>query len=231
MAVVCSVLVVGSGRAPVFAEEADLGWRPSIRSAASYAAARQGNVRFAFIDDRGRFYGHDSADRVPAASVFKVMLLAAYLRMPEVRDRDLREADRGLLAPMICWSDNAAATRIRNLVGAKRIYGLASKAGMQDFALHSTWGLSRTSARDQVRFIPPRSVHPEAPSALRATSARHDRSLAAVGNPQRDSEWLEGVLQGWVGLWEGPCGPPGRLPRVGRAAHRDGDPDNVEPEP
>lgn len=153
MAVVCSVLVVGSGRAPVFAEEADLGWRPSIRSAASYAAARQGNVRFAFIDDRGRFYGHDSADRVPAASVFKVMLLAAYLRMPEVRDRDLREADRGLLAPMICWSDNAAATRIRNLVGAKRIYGLASKAGMQDFALHSTWGLSRTSARDQVRFM------------------------------------------------------------------------------
>jgi len=148
-----AVLLLFSLTSNVAAEDAGVDWRPSVRWAARYAEGRQGEVRFAVIDQRGRFYGHDSASAVPAASVFKVMLMVAYLRLPSVRGRELREADRDLLAPMIRWSDNAAATRVRDVVGGDRIYGLASRARMRDFELHSTWGLSLTSARDQVRFM------------------------------------------------------------------------------
>jgi beta-lactamase class A len=87
------------------------------------------------------------------ASVFKVMLMVAYLRQANVRGRDLNGADRDLLAPMIRWSDNATATRIRNLVGAEAINRLARDADMRDFELHETWGLSRSSPRDQAPFM------------------------------------------------------------------------------
>lgn len=93
------------------------------------------------------------AGTAPMASVFKVMLLATYLRRPAVRHRDLRGEDRRLLGPMIRRSDNATATRVRDIVGEAAIRRLARRAGMRDFRLHPTWGLSRTSPRDQARFM------------------------------------------------------------------------------
>jgi hypothetical protein len=85
------------------------------------------------------------------ASVFKVMLLATYLR--RIRDRGLTERDRDLLAPMIRWSDNYTAQRVRDIVGPAAIRRLARDADMRHFRLHTTWGLSRTSARDQAHFL------------------------------------------------------------------------------
>ena len=140
-------------------------WRPDVPATVRYAGQRQGEISFAVVDEEGRMDGHSVAGTAPMASVFKVMLMVTYLRQESVRNRDLRAADRDLLAPMIRWSDNAAATRIRNIVGAEAIYRLARDAHMRDFRLHSTWGLSRTSARDQApflfeleRFIPDRHV-------------------------------------------------------------------------
>ncbi len=131
----------------------DTGWTPDVPGAVEYADRRQGAVSFAVIDENGRLHGHGVASTSPAASVFKVMLMVAYLRQPSVRHRDLREADRDLLAPMIRWSDNAAATLIRDLVGAAAINRLANVADMRDFRLADPWGLSRTSPRDQARFM------------------------------------------------------------------------------
>jgi beta-lactamase class A len=128
-------------------------WEPDVRAAVSFAGHRQGVVRFAVVDEDGTLHGHGISATVPMASVFKVMLMAAYLRRPTVRDRELNRADRDLLAPMIRWSDNATATHIRNIVGAEAINRLARDAGMRDFQLHGTWGLSRTSARDQAPFM------------------------------------------------------------------------------
>lgn len=51
-------------------------WHPDIRAARRYARHRAGEVGFAVIDQRGRFGGYDVRDTAPAASVFKVMLLA-----------------------------------------------------------------------------------------------------------------------------------------------------------
>jgi hypothetical protein len=126
-------------------------WRPNVTAARRYARSRQGEVAFAVIDERGRFYGFHAGSTAPAASVFKVMLLASFLRM---RDRhSLSDRDRALLAPMIRRSDSVAATEVRDLVGRRRIERLARATGMGDFRYRWVWGESRTSPRDQVRFM------------------------------------------------------------------------------
>lgn len=112
---------------------------------------RQGEVAFAVIDQRGHFAGYHAAGTAPAASVFKVMLLAAYLRMRAHHRLGVR--DRDLLGPMIRSSDSVAATQVRNAVGRRRIERLARRAKMRDFRYRYVWGLSRTSPRDQVHFV------------------------------------------------------------------------------
>lgn len=126
-------------------------WHPNIAAARRYARRRAGDVSFAVIDQRGRFRGYRVRGTAPAASVFKVMLLAALLR--KRNEHPLRRSDRRLLGPMIRRSDSVAATVVRDMVGVRRIRRLARVAGMRDFRYASIWGLSRTSSRDQVRFM------------------------------------------------------------------------------
>jgi len=126
-------------------------WQPDVAAARHYAQRRAGEVAFAVIDQRGRFRGYRVRDTAPAASVFKVMLLAALLR--KRNQHPLRRSDRRLLAPMIRWSDSVAATTVRDMVGPRRIRRLARVAGMRDFRYNPIWGLSRTSPRDQARFM------------------------------------------------------------------------------
>jgi hypothetical protein len=130
-----------------------IGWQPHVHRAEQYANRRAGEISFAVIDLDGRMRTFHAGDTAPAASVFKVMLLATYLRQPSVRDRRLHPDDRHLLGPMIRRSDSAAATRVRDIVGRDAIEHLAHDARMRDFRYDQVWGLSRTSARDQARFM------------------------------------------------------------------------------
>jgi hypothetical protein len=78
----------------------------------------------------------------------------AYLDRPSVRSRPLRAGDRALLAPMIRRSDNAAASRVLAIDGARAVYAVARRAGMRRFRLVTgVWGLSRVDAADQARFF------------------------------------------------------------------------------
>ena len=111
-------------------------------------------MSIAVIDAEKRFRGYRANDQAPAASVFKAMLLAAYLNKAKVRDRRLERWERRLLSPMIRRSHNGAATRVRDLVGARAIKRLARRAGMRRFELVWTpWGLTRITARDQAHFF------------------------------------------------------------------------------
>jgi hypothetical protein len=150
VALLCGALVsTGSAQA----QEETGSWRPDLEAASRFAAARAGTVAFAVIDESGALQGRREAATSPMASVFKVMLMAAYLRQPGVRDRRLRGSDRALLGPMIRWSDNATAGRILGIVGAAAIHRVARDVGMRDFRLASPWGLSRSSPRDQAAFM------------------------------------------------------------------------------
>jgi Beta-lactamase enzyme family len=126
-------------------------WHPHVADARRYARQRAGEVAFAVIDEHGRFAGFHAASTAPAASVFKVMLLVAYLRMRH--GHRLSTGDRALLGPMIRRSDNVAATRVRDIVGRARVERVAHVSGMRDFRYRAVWGLSRTSPRDQARFM------------------------------------------------------------------------------
>ena len=128
------------------------GWKPDVTAAREYAAGRQGEVSFS-VRTRERAWGHRARRSVDSASVFKAMLLVAYLDHPSVRRRPLRDTDRRLLAPMIRYSDNDTATQVRDFVGASSVERLAKRARMRDFRLSPIWGLSQINADDQSRYF------------------------------------------------------------------------------
>ncbi len=128
-----------------------LDWRPHFAFANRFVKQRAGRISYAVIGANGFYHGHRAGRGVPMASTFKVMLLATYLR--KARHRALHDRDRRLLAPMIRRSDNVAATRVRDIVGAHAIERLAQDAHMRHFHYNPVWGLSRTSAGDQAHFM------------------------------------------------------------------------------
>jgi hypothetical protein len=165
-------------------------WQPDVGAARGYAQARAGEISFA-VRTEGRLYGDATRRTVPSASVLKAMLLVAYLREPDVRDRALRKADRDLLAPMIRWSDNVAATRVRDIVGNDGLVRLAHRVGMRAFAPAAIWGLSRIDAADQSLFF--LQIDRFVPSRHRASALR---LLSSIVPSQR---W--GIAQVRPGGW------------------------------
>jgi hypothetical protein len=108
-------------------------WRPGLEDAREYAATRAGTISFA-LRTRSRLYRSDAYRAYPSASVVKAMLMVAYLDHPAVRGRGLGDADRDLLHPMVRWSDNVAASRVRDFVGNRALDRLADRVGMDRFA-------------------------------------------------------------------------------------------------
>jgi beta-lactamase class A len=174
-------------------------WKPDVEAARDYTQTRAGQISFA-VRTEGHLYGVDTRRTVPSASVLKAMLLVAYLRQPDVRSRALAKADRDLLTPMIRWSDNVAATRVRDIVGNDGLVRLARRVGMRAFTPAAIWGLSRIDAADQTLFF----LHIERyiPRRHRATALR---LLSSIVPSQR---W--GIAQvrpaGWALYFKGGWG-------------------------
>jgi len=123
-----------------------------MSSARAYAEQRAGDVTFA-VRTPGRAYGHRARTPVRSASVVKAMLLVAYLNHRTVRGRPLRRSDLKLLSPMVRWSNNIAATRVRNVVGNSALAALARRAGMRRFRTAASWGDSVVDASDQTKLF------------------------------------------------------------------------------
>ncbi len=127
-------------------------WSPDARPAKEYAKSRAGDVSFSVFDMRGRQREFGGYGHAYMASTFKVMLLVAYLR--RAADRSLTSSERALLEPMIRRSDDAAASRIDDMLGRGPLEELADDADMKGFVWHDRpWGLSQTTARDQALFM------------------------------------------------------------------------------
>jgi beta-lactamase class A len=148
-ALVAPMLVLTLAAPPVSGEA----WRPRVRLAREYAQSRQGSVSFAIKDGHKRFFAYRAKRVVPAASVFKAMILAAYLRRPSVRHRELSEEERDRMGAMIRWSDNSSATILLDRMGHGPVWRLARAANMHRFRLVRPWGLSHIDAAAQVRFF------------------------------------------------------------------------------
>jgi hypothetical protein len=131
----------------------DYPWAKRVAAAKRFAAERQGDVAFAVVDEEGRMRGFHPDERFDSASVIKVMLMLAYLRQGDVRDRPLTDAEKQLLAPMIKRSANEPASAIYQRVGAGALNEIADDADMKNFSTNPAWGLSQITARDQSLFM------------------------------------------------------------------------------
>jgi beta-lactamase class A len=177
-------------------------WKPDVDAAVKYARERRGNISFAVRFPAGRLYGYRTQRTAPSASVLKAMLMVSYLNLRGVRSRKLRRSDLELLTPMIRWSDNRTAYRIRVLVGAGRLNRLARKVRMRRFwpAPAGSWGLSRITAADQTRFFLEleRFIVPR----HRATALRLLRTIT------RSQRWGIGqvIPKGWTAYFKGGWG-------------------------
>ena len=128
-------------------------WPPDTDRTRAYISRRAGLVSFSVIGPHGHRFSYRAHSRVAAASVIKVMFMVAYLRRPSVRGRELEAKDKELLGPMVRRSDNDAATRIANTLGARPMYRLARDASMEDFRYTRPWGASTITAAEQAAFM------------------------------------------------------------------------------
>lgn len=171
--VCCAVLLVaatvGQGPAPVDARAttpvpADttstptapslVEWVPGTAAAKRYIASRPGRVRYSLYDASSRRrWEYRATEPVKCASLMKTLLLATYLRSSSVRDRKLTEDDRKYLRPMIRESANDPASALYVKLGGDAIARTAKAAGMGTIEPNPHWGLTRTTAHQQVALF------------------------------------------------------------------------------
>ncbi|MGA5143407.1 serine hydrolase [Streptomyces azureus] len=186
-----------------------------------------GNTRLAvavFDQDSGNqeiaSYGHHTT--FDTASIIKVNILAALLLQSQDEHRQLTAAERRNAEAMIRTSDNEAASELWRAIGeaegldaANERLGLSSTRGGPG----RRWGLTQTTARDQVKLL--RAVFSRGPvasarssEALSQASRSYIRDLmgqvaqgqdwgVSAAGPQ-GSRWA--LKNGWVqrsatGLW------------------------------
>lgn len=140
-------VVCSSVAHPALAGRVEEGLREVLRT-------RPGTVSF---DVRAEGFGLRCGSRPAAlheaASVIKVLLMEATLRRAESLGRELTARERELLHEMIIFSDNVSTDVLWEELDRSLIRGVLEDAGARDTVLGSSWGLSRTSARDQTRLL------------------------------------------------------------------------------
>jgi len=127
--------------------------RKRVAEARRWAADRAGEISFAVLDECGRLVGDHRYRTHYSASVVKVMLLVAYLRLEGVSDDELTGDEKAMLEPMITMSDNNAANQVFAIVGEAGLYDVARDAGMGKFTTMPSWGGSEITAADQAMFV------------------------------------------------------------------------------
>jgi beta-lactamase class A len=148
--------------------------------------------------------------RFRTASIVKVDILAALL----LGDDTLTSTQRALATEMITVSDNDAASRLFRTVGGVSGLNKANLAlGMKETKANSAWGVTTTTAADQVRLL--RAIT-AADGPLSAAATRF--VLGLMGNVVEEQRWgvpaaapagtsRVWVKNGWVqvsadsGLW------------------------------
>jgi beta-lactamase class A len=123
----------------------------AIREAQRFARRRGGTVGFAVAREGGGIRGVNLDRRFYSASVIKAMLALAVVRAAP--DRDLTAEERGLLRPMITFSDNDAATTVYARIGSAPLHRIARAAGMTRFSIAFNWADALLTARDQARLF------------------------------------------------------------------------------
>ncbi|HWD10779.1 MAG TPA: serine hydrolase [Solirubrobacteraceae bacterium] len=173
----------------------------AIAAAGRYLAGRAGRTSFAVVDSTGRLSGLHVGEHFETASVVKVMMLVAFLRMRAAQHRGLDAADRGLLYPMIHISDNDAASAVYSIVGSAAVSRVARESGMTAYAPGvGWWAYAQTSAADQARFffvlgqLIPARFYPYARGLLAGIEPSQSWGVPALARPSWQVFFKTGAL-------------------------------------
>ncbi|MEV6350723.1 transglycosylase domain-containing protein [Actinoplanes sp. NPDC051851] len=119
------------------------------------AAVEGTDFAVSLVDRRtGNRYDYHGDRGFATASVVKVELLAALLLTAQGADRSLTTAERDRARKMIVASDNDAAVRVYAAIGgADGLRSALHRLGLDYTAPNAQFGLSTTTANDQVRMM------------------------------------------------------------------------------
>lgn len=172
--------------------------------------AGEADVSVAVLDTRsgaGAVYGDGAYD---TASIVKVDILAALLLLAQDEGRELNGAEHAWAEAMIRRSDNTSATELLKVIGGAGALDSANgRLGLTGTTAARAWGLTQTTATDQVRLL--EAVF-GTDSALSESSAAYLRDL--MGEVQADQQWgVSAAGSGWAlkngwmprtttGLWD-----------------------------
>ena len=193
--VACAVMAV-----PVAAEAAAQPDRRAMHAVREYVKQRHGDVGVAVVRTDGRVRGFNGRRRFVTASVVKAMLLVAYLRRVDAQRRDLSDAERGQLTPMVRRSSNRAASWAYAQLGSAPLRRLARRADMNQFWICCGWGFAQFSARDQAKFfwrlerLTPRRFRGYALGLLGSITPRQTWAIPEIARPRGYSVFFKG---GW----------------------------------
>lgn len=155
----------------------------------------------------GAAYGDGAYD---AASIVKVGILAALLLRAQDEGRELSGAEHAYAEAMIRRSDNTSATELLKVIGGEEELDAANeRLGLTGTKAAHAWGLTQTTAADQVRLL---EAVCGTDSVLSAASRAYLTEL--MGHVEADQRWgvsaagTDAVLKnGWMprtttGLWD-----------------------------
>ncbi|WP_329212822.1 serine hydrolase [Streptomyces sp. NBC_00683] len=155
----------------------------------------------------GAVYGDGAYD---TASIVKVDILAALLLLAQDEGRELNGAEHAWAEAMIRRSDNTSATELLKTVGgAEGLDAANERLGLSGTTAAHAWGLTQTTATDQVRLL--KAVF-GTDSELSASSRAYLTEL--MGEVQADQRWGvsaagsgAALKNGWMprtttGLWD-----------------------------
>jgi beta-lactamase family protein len=186
----------------------------AVHRAQAYAAG-WGDVSFALVDGSIGTRGYEADRPYSSASVTKALLLAAELRRLESDDEPLDSTTKGLLEPMITYSDNRAADAIYARVGDAGLEDVARRAGMRDFGVTpGFWGGDQVTAADLARFF--YRLDANLPARHRA----YAKGLLALITPVERWGIPQAVGRGWSIWFKGGWRPAGQEHTSGAVTHQ-----------
>ncbi len=135
--------------------------------------------------------------RSTTASVLKVEIMAGVLLRAQNQGRGLTQAERDLIHPMITRSADPPASQLwSSLGGINGMEALDRSFSMGQTTHASPWGLTRTSAHDQVELI--RQIIFGQYGPLQATGRSEARSYMQQVVPSQRWGITAGVPSGWA---------------------------------
>lgn len=120
----------------------------------SYAADHP-EFAVAVLDNKtGHRYSYKGTKKFDMASIVKVSILAALLLQAQDDGRKLTANERSLAGRMITQSENEAAITLHAAIGKTAGLKAANKRlGLKKTTVNDAWGLTRTTAEDQLRVL------------------------------------------------------------------------------